>query len=356
MLAERRYCSACSPVTRSALEDSALKFPPPLARVLVPVLLVLSLFLPAPPVTASPSAAESQPEPPKVGIATFNVLRTLEPREARKDVRRLLGDKQISVIGWQEADARHWPRMLRRLSGRKWDTAYFRGRGAGGQPISWRTDRFRLISSDSVFMHPGASARHTSQPYGAKSATRVVLQMKRTPFRTFTIINAHLAPYAERLNRPGRPRPNINARHARRYITGLRRMFINSPGYFVAGTGDFNFSYIGDRQKRPTGFMRRQFRGVATSSYQALGTRGLKPTHVGTDRFIDYVFLADRRRGQIRFGRQRVVVGLRSDHRALVVRLKFIDPPSRRHHVRQTSARREHGRPIRSRMELVIPG
>ncbi len=328
-------------------------FPPPLVRVLVPVLLVLGLLLPVAPAHAGPGGGR---EAPKVGIATFNVLRTLGPRSARHDLRRLLDDKQISVIGWQEADARHWPGLLRRLSGRKWKTAHFRGRGADELPISWRTDRFRLISADSVFMHPGASRRQTSQPYGAKSATRVVLQMKRTPFRTFTVINAHLAPYAEKLNRPGRPRPNINARHARRYINGLRQMFVSSPGYFVAGTGDYNFSFPGDRRVRPAGFMRRQFRGVATSSYQALGAQGLKSTHVGTDRLIDYVFLADRRRGEIRFGRHRTVDGLRSDHRALVVRVKFTRATSPRRYVRQSNPRPRHARPTGRHIRHVNPG
>ena len=77
---------------------------------------------------------------------------------------------------------------------------------------------------------------------------------------------------------------------------------------------------------------------------------------MGTDRFIDYVFLADRRRGQIRFGRHRVVSGLRSDHRALVVRVKFVSPPPRRHHVQKTSARSKHKRSFIRYAEPVIPG
>lgn len=301
----------------------ASPIPERIAGIVVPILLVLGLLLPAASAQAAPARER---EAPQVGIATFNVLRTLGPRQARRDIRRLLTDRQVSVIGWQEADAPHWQRSLKRLSGRNWETAFFRGRGGDELPISWRTDRFRMISSDAVFMHRGASRRQTAQPYSAKSATRVVLKMLRTPFQTFTVINAHLAPYSEKLNRPGRPRPNINARHARRYVTGLRRMFVNSPGYFVAGTGDYNFSHPGDGRVRPAGFMRRQFRSVATSSYQALGLGDLPATHTGTDRFIDYVFLADRHRGQIRFARHRAIRALASDHRALVVRLGLTAP------------------------------
>lgn len=277
-----------------------------------------SRFVPTPfdPVEARPPARTAT-----AGVATFNVLKYRAARKVRRDMLRLSRRRDISVIGWQEAEGRR--SVLARMRGRGWQTMRFRG-PAAELPISWRTREFTLVSAAQHRMHRG---RHrVTHPFPARYVTRVTLRHKVTG-RTMTVLNTHVNHRTTQPRHPGRWRRGVNAALARRHLAQLARMWLNSPGRYVVGTGDFNIDYRADRKRRPRGGPARAFHGRAVANWAALGTRGVPRTirSRGSRRLYDTVYASHRSvaSGWLRFTGQRVLRRYRSDHLPVVVRFRL---------------------------------
>jgi endonuclease/exonuclease/phosphatase family metal-dependent hydrolase len=260
--------------------------------------------------------------PRVVGVATMNVFKRLRERQLWRDAVRLTDRPDVDVVAWQEAERSD--RVLARLARRGWETHRW-ARGARGLAVSWRADELTLVSAEQRLMHRGAGRDEARFPFPAKHASVVTLAVADTG-QHLTVLNTHLNHKTENYDvRRGLPLRTRNARLARRHIGKLATMLPDLPGRYAVMAGDFNFDVRGDRRHRPEGFMADQLRGLAVSSFAALGLRGLPLTHPVTGRFIDYVYVrrADRRGGHVEFRTHRVLRGYRSDHRPVLARLRL---------------------------------
>jgi len=203
----------------------------------------------------------------------------------------------------------------------------------GGQPILWRSDKFTLLGRDWIEVAPetyvgdrgaGPATMH------AKYVVRVRLLDNATGRRIW-ILNNHFVPTVQGAD-GGR---NDNIRRTRLYaqhMAGLHgvmdRVRTEEGGGLVFVTGDFNVNYRNDKVAQDpifpyAGLGIRRFR----SSYFRLGEPRIG-THVldnGFDkRLIDYVNFHPSRR--LAATAQRIVTGLNSDHRPLIVDFKVTAP------------------------------
>lgn len=289
-----------------------------------------------PSAAATPTrAAAAGPDPvaSSVRIATFNTAAMSSTRRAFNDVKSLLAAGP-DIVALQEMSS--WERRERvRTRLLDCDTCTWDGwipvpAVQGGQPILWRSDKFKFLGRDWIEVAPetfvgsrgaGPATMH------AKYVVRLRLLDKRTG-RTIWILNNHFVPTVEGPD-GGR---NENLRRTRlyaRHMAGLQavidRIHAEEGGGLVFVTGDFNVNFRKDKVAQDPIF-----------PYAALGTRALRSsyfklgepatgTHVlanGFDkRLIDYVSFKPTRR--VIVTGQRIMRGLNSDHRPLIVDFKI---------------------------------
>lgn len=276
------------------------------------------------PVALDPVEAQPPPVAAGVMVATFNVLKYRSPRKVRADMLRLAQRRDLDVVGWQEADGRR--KVFSRMRSRGWRTMLFRG-PAAEVPISWRVGQFELVSAAQHRMHRGRI--RVADPFPARYVTRVSLRHRATG-RTLTVLNTHVNHRTTQLRAPGRWRRNANAALARRHFRQLGRMWLNTPGRYVVGTGDFNVDFRKESRRRPPGGPSRAFHGRAVANWAVLGTRGVRRTVRVADAprgrwLFDGVYASARSVGQgwLRFTGQRVLHRYRSDHLPVLVRLEL---------------------------------
>jgi len=256
-----------------------------------------------------------------IGVASYNIFCCRSEADIAADMRRLTSRDDVDVVGWQETD--EVADLFPALEARGWSTRFF---ADGGQEdaISWRRSEFALVDSRSVLVHRGADAPETPQPFPDRYVTSVVLRHRASGER-LTVFDTHLNQYVENLDAPGTWRNNLNATRAKDHLDALTDLWRRADTRWVVGTGDLNFDYRAESRVRPVRGISATVGRVAESSYQALGLRGVPPTHRLSGRWIDYV-LADRdalAEGRMAFRSQRALNGYGSDHRPLVVRLEL---------------------------------
>lgn len=253
-----------------------------------------------------------------VGVATFNAYKQLTLGQTIADARTLAKTDGVDVIGWQEAYRMGQVRPALKKLG--WRTEWSAD-GSDELAISWRTKKFAFVRADEERVTTGVAP---PQPYpvGPRHVLRVVLRDRTTGMR-LSVITTHLPQAIEQENQPGRWRDTVNADRARRQLDALGGIFDRSPGRWVLGTGDLNLDARAERRHRPKGGPTRALAGHAVSSYQKLGVGDVSPTHPVTGRHIDYVYAgaSDVRQDRVEFLGQRTIGDVRSDHRALLVRL-----------------------------------
>ncbi len=255
-----------------------------------------------------------------IGVASENVWHRLRLVGTRHDLDRITADRAVDIVGRQEATSPAFVRLYPRYRARGWATAYFPGaQGSRENPISWRTRTFRLLSTASWQMHPGAGRARTDAPFPARYVTSVLLRHRRTGL-TVRVLNTHVNQTIE----TGQAfEENLNARYARQHFAWLADHLDRLSGDVVVGTGDFNWDFRDDDATRlPDGLVER-LAGRGVSSYQALGLTGVEPTK--GSRWIDYVLLSERsvRTARAQFATQRTLDGFRSDHRPLLARIRL---------------------------------
>jgi len=253
-----------------------------------------------------------------IGVASANVYRDLPRAKARHDIRLLSQRDNVDVIGWQEAE--HWRGILTDLRASGWATKQFYGE-PDELAVSWRASKFRFRAAEFRRMHDGAGPRLTAVPFGPRFVIRVTLTQRGTG-RTFTVLDTHVNSYIEDLDRPGHHRDNLNADRARLHLARMGAFWATVPGRYVVATGDLNVDYTADTRVRTDGFPADALHGLGIASYDALPMADLLPTHPGSGRHIDYVFLDRRTYGErATFVSQRVLTGYYSDHRPIVARI-----------------------------------
>jgi endonuclease/exonuclease/phosphatase family metal-dependent hydrolase len=253
-----------------------------------------------------------------VGVVTMNQYgRELSTTQALADARFVTSRSGVDVVGWQESQ-RFGP-VFSALRSRGWATRQFPN-GARELAISWRRAEFEYVSSSSRLVAYGVDEVTGRYPFGHRYIIRVTLRHRPTG-RLLSVINTHLPQKIEDLDRPGRWMKTSNAARARFQLERMRREWLQAPGRWVVGTGDYNFDARADRRTQLRRAPARALGSVATSSYAVLGGRDLLPTHPPTGRYIDYVHAAnsDLKAGHIKFLGQRTLNDLNSDHRGLLV-------------------------------------
>lgn len=290
---------------------------------------------------ASAGAREGVATP--VRIASFNTAAMSSTGEAMADIRAVLA-QQPDIVALQEMSS--WERRKRVINriicgengvdgGAKVPTTCAYAGWVpipavpGGTPILWRKDKFRLIGHDWVQVTPetfvgdkGAGPRVMN----AKYVVRVRLQ-DLTTGRQVWVLNNHFVPTVqspEGGRNSNKRRTDLYARHMaalQTMATELRRRGL------VFLTGDFNVNYRTDKVVQDPVFPYAGLGSVGMrASYYTLGEPATG-THVlknGFDkRLIDYVHhrVAPAR---LQVVGQRIVKGLNSDHRPLLVDFKVL--------------------------------
>ena len=262
-------------------------------------------------------------------IVTYNTGSRLRPGTAMRDLATLMS-KHPDVISLQElANPEKRSRIREKYVACErchWAAKMPRRAVPGETPVLYRSDRFDLVGSGSVQVTQSTyvgSAGAGPRTISAKYVNWVHLRDLRTG-RPLFVLNNHAVPSVE--DRSGGP----NHRHPRRlklfrqHMNGLQDLvarITRKPWGLVFVTGDLNVNFRRDRVLAPAMFPYRKLGEVGLrASYQALhaprvGTHSL-PSGVDI-RLIDYVYFLPRR--SLEPSAQRVLRGLASDHRPLVV-------------------------------------
>ncbi|QYJ04269.1 hypothetical protein KUV85_00885 [Nocardioides panacisoli] len=266
--------------------------------------------------TAQPRKTPSR----RIGLVSFNAYKQLSLEQTVQDARTLARKDWVDIIGWQEAY--RMGQVRNQLSKLGWGTAWAAG-GSEELAVSWRKEQFVFVRADRRRVAPGVDPS-TDHPVSDRYVLRVVLRDRATGHNV-SILTTHLPQAIENEDQPGRWRSTPNAERARSQLSAFARAFDNSPGRWVLGTGDMNFDVSNERRVEPHRGPTRTLRGHATSSYQALGGKGLPVTHPVSGRNIDYVYAAtpDVRQERVEFLKHLTVDGLHSDHRPLLARFKL---------------------------------
>jgi endonuclease/exonuclease/phosphatase family metal-dependent hydrolase len=266
------------------------------------------------------TVAPVQPAIDVVGVASLNLLQTQPVSSATADALRLTGRSDVDVVGWQEAQ--NLGGALHALPG--WTTATFPENGGFSElAVSWRTKKFKFVAARVQDAIAGVGARAGRYPFGSRQIAVVTLE-HRASGRRLTVLDAHLPPVIEDLNRPGRWTATQNAEQAREQLRDLVQAWRSVGTRWVVGTGDLNFGVRADLEHRSPGGPVRTLGKVARSTYQVIGTDN-RPTYPSLGRSIDYVWV-DRdnlRSDRIDVLGQRVLTGYHSDHRPLLAELRF---------------------------------
>ncbi len=286
---------------------------------------------------ASPArAAGAAPDPvaSTVRIASFNTAAMSSTRQGFNDVKRLLASG-TDIVALQEMSS--WARREKvrtRLLDCEtcgWDGWIPIPAIQGGQPILWRSDKFTLLGRDWIevapetYVGPKGAGPSTMR---AKFVVRVRLLDNATG-RTIWILNNHFVPTVQGPDggrNDNRRRIRLYERHMRGLLAVMDKVATQEGGGLVFVTGDFNVNYRNDKVKQDPIF---PYAALGThafrSSFNKLGEPGTG-THVlgnGFDkRLIDYVHFKPTRR-VIATG-QRIVTGMNSDHRPLIVDFKVV--------------------------------
>jgi endonuclease/exonuclease/phosphatase family metal-dependent hydrolase len=298
---------------------------------LVALLTVTALALgsPSPATSATQASQTDRWSPSRIRVVTYNLQYDLPPRVVRSDL-RALASTGVAVIALQEmggANRRAAARSALVDCARCHYATTMPAHGQGATtPIFWRSDRFSLVQSgvrrltDKTYVGPRGAGPRTVPP---KYVTWVLLKELRSG-RKIYVLNTHTIASVQAKSGGANPRMARRVRLYTRHLHALRS-FVDGLGASrnVVVCGDFNVNYRRDRVVRDRHFPYVNMpRSDLQPSYGALGEprRGTHTLRSGLDtRLIDYVYYEPD--GAMSPRRQRVLVGYRSDHRPLVLRL-----------------------------------
>jgi len=283
---------------------------------------------------AGPRTNGPAPEPTAaaIRIVSYNAGAEVSVRNAMADLRTIIA-QEADVIALQEfASWKKRKQVMTRLACETCAYAHWIPIPAvqGGTPILWRRDEFELVekawtqvTEDTFVGDRGAG------PATIRAKYVVWVRLKEvTTGREFYVLNNHFVPTVQGEDggsNTNRKRVAIYQKH----MDGLVAMVqgIQAQKRMVFVTGDFNVNYRKDRVVQDPAFPYSNLGAVnLRASYYALGEPATG-THVLSNgfalRLIDYVHHWDRKRLVVPQG-QRIMLGLHSDHRPLVVDYKLM--------------------------------
>lgn len=250
-------------------------------------------------------------------IGSYNVWHNLPNNVILADLRRLLRQGNGMVYGLQEFDGGDRSSVLAGLPD-NW--GYIR---TGECVILWNKDEVKKLANG---VNTLSSSRGTGLPNRYAQWGR--FELRDTGFR-FTVINTHLDAHVERGGLPN-PDPSVRFRELAghrsqtRQIAEMFRTMSNGGKHPVFCTGDFNTDYRLDHRKRHPDFPVAQFAKVGVKANWAILKNANVSTHFGSHggRQIDYVWRGPMPKWMCQYENQRVLVGFRSDHRPVVVKMR----------------------------------
>jgi endonuclease/exonuclease/phosphatase (EEP) superfamily protein YafD len=289
---------------------------------------------------ATGAAADETEQPPPVGptaanvrFVTYNAGAEVSVPKAMADMKRIMAE-QPDVIALQEFAS--WKKREKvRTTYADCKTCLYDSwipipAVQGGTPILWRSDRFELVQkawtqvTEDTYVGPKGAGPSTIR---AKYIVWVRLRELSTGRQIF-VLNNHFVPTVQGTNggsNSNRKRVELYRAHMQGLVSMIQGIQAQKRLVFV--TGDFNVNYRKDRVVQDTAFPYANLGAVnVRSSYYALGEPGTG-THVLSNgfaqRLIDYVHFWDRKKLVVPQA-QRILLGLNSDHRPLVVDFKLM--------------------------------
>ncbi len=303
-----------------------------LATAALPVVVLGSLL--AAPVSAAPAAApDGQQQRRGAGdinmrVVTFNTSVDQSFASAMSDLRATFA-RRPDVVALQEFWSPRRQQAVRDLYTDCADCVYDMylpvGDGRGSVPIIYRSDRFTLLGARSVPVtedtYVGPRGAGPSMQAG-KYVNHVAL-FDNVANRTVNVLNNHLVASVQgpggRPNRRMGPRLKLYRTHMNNLLTMINEITVGA----VVVTGDFNVNYRRDRVTRAAIFPYRKLSSVGLEANfgqlrePRTGTHRLRG---GNDtRLIDQVWATGGEASFLRAKWQRIMLGLNSDHRPLLV-------------------------------------
>ena len=288
---------------------------------------------------AGPSGASAQERPrmvkAHVQVVTYNTAAQLSTGRAVQDVVRL-AETGADVLALQEMSS---PDRRRRVVDRlvrcrdcKFGAYIPQGAVPAGTPVLYRLHRFHFQGAGTEqvteAMHVG-SAGAGPATLRARFVNWVHLRERRTG-RSVYVLNNHAVPTVQ--GDGGGPNKRMRKRLTmyRLHMRGLQDLVtrFKQRGGKVFVTGDLNVNFRTDRRFAARMFPYRRLGDVGLqASFATLGEprRGTHVLRSGRDtRLIDYVYYLPR--PSVRPLDQHVLRGYSSDHRPLLVELRFTRP------------------------------
>ncbi len=262
-------------------------------------------------------------------IVTYNADAGVKPASTMEDLATIMA-QDPDVVALQEVASAEKRQLIRetyiQCEGCLWAGFMPLPAVPGGTPLLYRADRFSLLASGSEQVtEPTFVGKRGAGPstIRAKFVNWVRLRDLRTG-RPVHVLNNHTVPSVQGASGgPNYSNPE-RLKIYRRHMAGLQDLvegFSQQYRGFVLVVGDLNVNYRRDRVLAPAMFPYRRLGDVGLSaSYEPLGEPRLG-THTlasGNDtRLIDYVYFRPRR--AVQPAAQRIMRGLSSDHRPLLV-------------------------------------
>lgn len=289
--------------------------------------LALGGALPGPAAEAKAGRRTDPPPTAALRIVSFNTASTLRTAAAVKDV-TAIADTKADVIALQEmASAERRAQVRAALV--DCDTCGYdmfapEGAGPASTPILYRKDRFRLMASGSVkataatYVGPRGAGPSTLQP---RYVNWVRLKDRTTRRQVYVINNHAVSSVQARDGGANTLKKRLTV--YRKHMVALAELVtqLRATGGTIFVTGDFNVNFRKDRVVATPIFPYVELGKVDVhASYERLGEPALG-THVlpsGYDlRLIDYVSILDHR--AVVPVSQEIIMGLKSDHRPILV-------------------------------------
>ena len=309
---------------------------PVVARVALLGVAVLTLSLMSSTTSAAPGAMRGHANSSKFSVATYNAEARQTPAKTVRSLARIL-DTEADIIALQEMSSPAKRKLVRKrfLNCKRcvWD-AYMPGPAVPGEtPVLFRSRHYRLeasgtrqVTKDTYVGRAGAGPATIR----AKYVTWVRLRDLRSG-RAVHVLNNHTVPSVQ--GKGGGPNYQLPKRLKlyRKHMAGVQRLVRQVtrryPWSLVFVVGDLNVNYRRDRVVTPSIFPYRRLGNVGLrASYRALGVPRMGTHKLASgngSRLIDHVYFRPRR--SLVPTSQRIMKGLASDHRPLLVTFRVTD-------------------------------
>ena len=306
---------------------------PVAARVALLGVAVLTLSLMSSTTSAAPGAMHGHAKHSTFSVATYNAEARQSPARTMRSLARIL-DTEADIVALQEMASGKKRKLVRErfLDCKRcvWDAYMPRPASRGETPLLFRSPHFRLEASGTKQVtkatYVGRAGAGPST-IGAKYVTWVRLRDLRSG-RVVHVLNNHTVPSVQ--GRGGGPNYRLPKRLKlyRKHMAGVqslvRQMTRRYRWGLVFVVGDLNVNYRRDRVVTPSIFPYRRLGDVGLrASYRALGEPRMGTHKLASGRgtrLIDHVYFRPRR--SLDPLRQRIMTGLASDHRPLLVTFK----------------------------------